>query len=442
MYAEEAKPDDDDQGFMRFSGEFGFEIGKIEKARYFSNRTVEDIWLDNMGGRLGMLNQPNHWLTMLLHLEGRMWFNTFPPRTQSDQTIGVDPYWSFYVHQAVGIVSLHKAAPALLPEPHALDLGFGYFEYKYNPQAMVLGEYLFRTGTYPAFIVNRFDMPFARLSGIRFTYNYANDLFNLKFEPMVLSEREFRPHHNITLAGLVDLNIMKYLEVGVGVSFAHAISVDDSMTTPKSSFNISSIDTVIGADTSMDTSYYTFKGTKLMGRATVDPFAGIRSNGGLLSDIVGKYGGKIYGEAAILGVKDYPASDFNRWGYDTLMHKMPMMAGVTIPFWKIFEVVAFEVEYFGSTHPNDYKLVYFMGVPLPNESYAYTDTTNIYGTKDNWKWALTVKKFVSKNFHIQFQASRDHQRWEVGPFKNNYDFEEMYVKPDEWSWHLKTKFLF
>jgi hypothetical protein len=40
-----------------------------------------------------------------------------------------------------------------------LEVTAGYFTYKYNPQVRNLGEYLFRTGTAPGYIMNFFDWP-------------------------------------------------------------------------------------------------------------------------------------------------------------------------------------------------------------------------------------------------------------------------------------------
>jgi len=43
-----------------------------------------------------------------------------------------------------------------------ITLSAGYFPFKYNSDVKNLGEYLFRTGTYPQYILNEFDFPLAR----------------------------------------------------------------------------------------------------------------------------------------------------------------------------------------------------------------------------------------------------------------------------------------
>ena len=60
-----------------------------------------------------------------------------------------------------------------------MDLAVGYFPYKYNPEARNLGEYLFRSGTYPVYLTNDYDFPLARVAGLRYGLNFSNDLLGI-----------------------------------------------------------------------------------------------------------------------------------------------------------------------------------------------------------------------------------------------------------------------
>ena len=47
-----------------------------------------------------------------------------------------------------------------------LSITLGYFPFKYNPDARNLGEYMFRSGTYPQYLITDFDFPMAKLFGM------------------------------------------------------------------------------------------------------------------------------------------------------------------------------------------------------------------------------------------------------------------------------------
>ena len=438
---------DDPESKISLYGYIDFETGQIVKAR-FQDNSYSHLWLENIHGRLGMQYQPFDWLAMRCGAELRVWYNTFPNSQQSDWGNGMGKYFSIYLHEAQGIFKF------INKELLSMDMAIGYFPYKYNPEVRDLGEYLFRSGTYPVYLINNFDLPSARLSGLRYTLKYGSDAFGIKFDQLVLTEQQLRPFHDITLASILDVNVFKnILNLGAGISFAHLFSVDDSITTPRKIPETMYLD-------NGDTAFYTFKGTKLMLRSTIDPFGALRHNEGFLGDFLGSYGGKIYGELAMIGIKNYPnsiinndtANSYNPYGYDKLNEKMPMMFGFTFPCWKILDVLAFEFEYFNCPYQNDYVKVQQFGYPIPASK---PDTSDLYNPdtykNDNWKWAIFMKKDISKHFGMILQLCRDHQRWEWSGFQSlSYDYEEALVKPrdwdkkkmGEWAWHFKTEFKF
>ena len=216
--------------------------------------------------------------------------------------------------------------------------------FKYNPEVRDLGEFLFRSGTYPLYLLGDFDRPFARLTGLRASFSYGNAGLGANFDALALTEREIRPFWDISLAGIASAHFFKMIDIGAGADFAHLVPMDSRITTPDTNLTSYIIDSTEALDSSTgqplgiwqyNYGHYTFKGTKLMMRATIDPFGTVRGKKSIVSDIVGKNGGKIYAEAAIIGLENYPANltmnpVSNPFGYDKLKEKMPWMVGISM----------------------------------------------------------------------------------------------------------------
>ena len=161
-------------------------------------------------------------------------------------------------------------------------------------------------------------------------------------------------------------------------------------------------------------------------------------------DLFGKEDLKLYAEAALLGVRNYPANDTNPlsrdknpWGYDSLKKKIPVVVGFNIPTFKVFDVLAFELEYYGCPYPNSYKRR--LG-PGPTQSYPVPDARNHpnmdYDT-DNLKWSLYIKKtFFEEHLGVILQFARDHTRNET-VIDEAFDYEEALGKSDHWWWMMK-----
>ncbi len=67
------------------------------------------------------------------------------------------------------------------PESPLMDLQLGIFQYKYNPDAANLGEYLLRSGTYPGYLVtggfNMINSASYQVQGAGLTLNLLNNTF-------------------------------------------------------------------------------------------------------------------------------------------------------------------------------------------------------------------------------------------------------------------------
>jgi hypothetical protein len=424
---------------LDFSGSIGWDMGQVVKGRY-QTLTYDHVWINNNVGTLFLKATPTERLTLKLGFLGRVWYNTFPQMTIKEYNAGSDRYLAFDLKEAEGIFSIVKS------DAFNLDAALGVMQYKYNDQASDLGEYLFRTGTYPAYILTNFDDAAATLSGARLGARYNGGAIGLRGDLLVLTESQIRPFYDFTIAAVVGANFNKLIDIGGGISFAHAISVNSQLTTRDDLADFTRYVTAKG-----DTGYYTFAGTKLMARATVDPFFALRESG--FGKVFGPNAGKVYGEVAVLGVKDYPANGAfddmgnptgtNPYGYDSLITKMPMMVGINLPL-PFVDVCSFEAEYFGSKYPNDYSLVFQKGWPLPTQGILGSSEYNPKTYRnDNWKWSLYMKKRFGDHFELVGQVGRDHQRWEAAvAHMRNYDFEDALVNPDQWAWHLKAQFMY
>lgn len=374
-------------------------------------------------------------------LEGYIYTNTIPRNSQffSNKDF-LNVYSTIYPHQIEAVYSFGNSGN------FNGEVGVGYFPYKYNDQAWNLGEYLFRSGTYPGFLITNFDQAWPRLTGIRFSTTlwekWRNDL-------LLTKEMDYPPFGDGTVTWISDASLLDMFQIGAGVSFAHYLPVDGTITTPHETmgkyYNVSSIDSTDSLNP--DTTWYTFKGIKAMGRITIDPKGIFRYFGAEdLVSIFGKEDLKLYGEACVLGLKDQDTL------YSKLSERIPMMFGFNFPAFKLLDVLSFQFEYYGSPYPNDYYKILpkqqYLGVPLPLsdindlppglggyilESYKH----------DNWKWSVYANRFFGKERHIGIiaQAARDHLRtltW----YQLARDYEEALVKVRQWYWATKFVFIF
>lgn len=406
---------------------FYSEWGELDHT--WINRTFLDLTIDAIYKER---------LKMTMGIEGEMWFN-FAQRSASSQ----DPY---YVHKENSSFLITNANASYsfgdVLSPY-LSITAGLFPYKYNPEAKNLGEYLFRSGTYPAFLINNFDLAFARLTG----FKVSSDLFegNLHQDLIFNIETDVPPFNDGTLSYLVNYNVNKMFDFGAGISMYHLVSVDERETTPKAG--------EYGANNRFikapgDTGYYTVRGTKLMGRLCFDPKV-VLNVLGISIDFFGSEDLKLYGEALVLGLESYPANDSinpvtgrtqpkrNIWGYDSLKNKIPLIFGLNIPTFKILNVLALEFEWYGSPYPNSYYNRLGAGVhqgfPVPDELKRPIDYAGI----DNWKWSIYAKKtFLDDHVGCVFQVARDHIR-NLSMINEAYNYEEALSTPDQFWWMVK-----
>ncbi len=420
-------------------------MGQFVNSRYAKLNPPEmrRNWIGSGYFNLSINILINQHLSVVGTIEAEYGYNTTPLDMPYNTNAG-PPSQNIYlsIPNAKGVLSFS------INDNMSAMVHFGRLEYKYNPDSRNLGEYLFRTGTYPAYIRTSFDLPCARVSGALASLNIGD---RLRQDLLLTTLTDIRPFNDFTLTYLVDASIHKSLSFGGAVQFASLISpMPDQTSLPKilNNFYQNAVD---------DTSYYTFRGTKLMGRISFDPKPFLNAS------FFGSEDLKLYAEAAVLGLKSYPRSDqyydlnldtlsdgivngpnkSNPFGYDTLWQKIPVTLGVNIPVFKLLDVVAFEAEWYGCRYPNSYQKVVLDGPAVPDDPSS--DPTSEYTrkayAKDDWKWSVYVKKTFYERFSLIFQAARDHTRLRNSIY-TDFEYQETFVLPRHWYWMGKLKFNF
>jgi hypothetical protein len=314
----------------------------------------------------------------------------------------------------------------------------------------------------------------AQLAGIRI----SNQFNSWRNELFLTTELYLYPLNDFSFTYLTDISLLrKAINLGAAVQFYRCFPVNNDYTqpshylantvgptTPRAPNYYFSEDDVAKTDTLC----YTFAGTKLMARFSFDPKPLL----GL--DFLGGEDLKLYSEAIILGVKNYPANPeislkggsptnvpINEFGYDKLMQKMPIAMGFNLPAFKLLDVIALEAEYYGKKYVNRVPVIAqglgLMRLPLPydpelNSGYPSGDST-VYGASRKylksfyysgvaqWKWSLYAKKTLFGNFSITGQAARDHSRVQT-TLASSMDQEEALIKGNQWYWMLKCGYSF
>jgi len=371
---------------------------------------VDHVWLQRAYMQLTVKGQLGDHAAAIISGEGMV---TYSWAKQQEFWSTLKPAYYFYPNQVEGRYWLGEKEKPLL------YVGAGIFPFKYNPDVRNLGEYLYRTGTYPGYIINEFDFPMNRLMGLRLS---GNPLPWLNLDVMLTSEPYQLPMLDYGLSGLFTCSAGKALDIGAGVFFSHLFSINEEYTTPKTSDNL-----IQDTANPSDTSYYTFRGTKLMARFSFDPKAFFATS------LFGKNDLRLYGEVAVIGLKDYAVY------YDTLWQRIPVMIGFNVPAFKVLDVVAVEVEWYGNRYPNSYANVWARNnIPQPYQEPATIGIIDY--KKDDWKWSVYASKKLSV-FTLVGQVANDHIRM-VRHDDRESDREEALRTSKDWEWMLKCAFGF
>lgn len=456
-------------------GGYGYwEFGQIVNGEDFGGK-MDNQWTNRALLGIHIRANPSERLQLNFSPEFKLYY-PYPERQNSPVT--QRPNNVAFINQMMGTFSLGDV------DDPVVKIDLGMFPYKYNPDSRNLGEYLYRTGTYPQSVITDFDFAAARVLGARIGYH---GIKNLQADLLFTSEYQYYPLYDFSLTGITSYTIGNALTLGAGVMLARLIPTDSKKTEPSDPLKYYNAQYITAEG---DTAYYTFKATKLMFRASLDPLAFLPER----PEFLGAEGLKIYTEAAVLGLKDYkvqPDSVFPRPEfYGDIKRRIPVMAGLNLPTHPAFgyglaplgilaftdwkykdnfdvsmiwyalivaassgltaldyfaetnsnaDVLAAEMEYFANGLPNDYRRVLFENIPVPNVSDPASYSPGNY-KEMKWRWSFYAKKEIIKGFTVTGQIAYDHLRttFQDGASTN----DEALHKSGHWYWILKTGFGF
>lgn len=351
-------------------------------------------------------------------------FNEFPRQVIDGFTRRY--YYYFYLTQAEVIHRLINS------DALHLDIGGGYFPYKYDNDARDLGEYLFRSTAYPQTLTTEFDFPFARLAGVYARSAYSAGENRINFDLLFTINTEWMAIGDLNMSMIASYNFARIFEIGAGVEFGSIISADENATTPK---NNSTQYLIQNADGTIDTSQnYTFRGTKVMGRFSIDPKKIIPFK------VFGGQDLKIYGEATLLGVKNYELALHSPVWYNSILERIPVMLGFNFPAFKLLDVLSLQGEWWGNRYPNSMEGIVNDGLPLPFRPGVGTIDSTKY-KNDNLKWSVFGEKTFWGHYRLSFQVASDHMRTFAWDW-DRQDWEESLRGPKKWYYMVRFGFLF
>jgi hypothetical protein len=371
-----------------------------------------------------------------------------------------------------------------------LNVTVGNFAYNYHPQVKNLGLYLFRGPVYPGFLVSGFkdfhtDTTRAAFSGAR----VHNRFGNFEQDLILNQEHEVSPTYDWSLGYVAKYKAFEAVEFGVGANFYHWLSENEGITTPSRDksptlfrddlatmnsgssyhpYELQFIEVMPGGDTV----FYTHKGIKLMGMFHLDlkPLFGLQS--------MGDHDLELYGEAGIIGLKNYGSVYKNR------SERIPMMLGFNIPTFGLLNYLSIEVEYYGAKFRSDYSKIgafnslYVRGInpsspnnplsqpsPIPvsykdfgidslgNWVNASGDTINVKGTgmdvqnmtTDDFKWSIYLEKTILGHLRFIGQVANDHTQPRPVRKSGNAEaagFSEAFTTSKDWYFMARLGYFF
>ena len=400
-----------------------FQIGQLEQTYDQSVSMPNKTWDQRCDLRLYLNATVQEHLRIIVGAEAAMITQVQPPiANQATGTTSTSSY--AFPREGQGIYTLGDEE-----ENSPLQIALGYFPFKYNPQASNMGEYLFRTGTYPPFIINDFDDCEAKLLGLRI----SSRLFGmLRLDGLFTSETYYNPLGDYSLSLLAGFKPGKIIDVGAGFSLSRLLPLDPKQTTRGIVYENDGSTPVIENG---DTLHYTFKGTKFMARVSFDPKQFLPDD---FLNFLGKEDGKLYSETAILGFKNYGSY------YDDLLKRCPIMVGFNIPTTKWgLDVLSLELEYFSFNYDQ---------FDFPPGQTATGGLNRDNFLSDNmFHWSLFAKKNVIGGLSIKGLIGKDHYRntgsqspWAGvdNPISSSNDGGELCVAHGDWHYSIRVMYSF
>jgi hypothetical protein len=415
---------------LEYHGAGWLKIGRVEHSFSLPNNgnDYEKNWVGNAGGLISATAKiDENWEgafgvgTIMVHLA----------RGSRGQAKKWYPFWVPFVDEARFTRTSH-----LFSESDNLGLTFGSFHHQYNGDAKNLGNYLLHGYVYPGTIQSHLSDPLGvplNLSGVKASYSagfFSNDL-------MAFLETDEKPLYDISIADVATFKFHPAFEFGLGVNFYRLVPMVSERTSPGKDCDPEFLNTyakrgqdnacfIIEKDTAgvpTDTILGSFAGIKPMARFRLDPKALFSFD----AELFGKDDFVLYGEAAILGVKDYPQV------YDNILRRIPVMLGLNLPGFNFLNA-SIEVEYYANKLSGD-------NIAARNGSWiSVVDDPLINTKRDDWKWSLNASKVLFGNMIFLAQVANDHLR--LGGNHDDDTGVEATRTPEDWYWQTKLAYFF
>lgn len=430
--------------FDGFRARMGLEYGHLWSGNYrratSNGTTTESLDLVSLNRNIVSLNyqaQASESWGYAIGLKGILWW---PFATEigepGTRTVRVEPH-----------ISVLKARWDFGAAQGASFLEFGFLPYKYNRDAANLGEYLYRSGTYPGDVVTTdgyqfMDHAYYDAYGVHARVSTLDGLlihdFNLFAEGFVQPIGDLTPAYEVGLkAGI--------LEIGAGAAYNRGISYRPSKTRPMDESNLY---IEVQADPVKGYAYYkgpylgapsavkddpakpyailhrwTQRGVKVMARAAVD-LGGIIPEGLKSPEDL-----RVFAEAAVLGLENQP------YYYENVAQRIPVMAGLNVPTFRALDLLSAQVEYYDARF-NNVSQADRLSVPIWTVANYATRDLDTY-TPSKWRWSVYGRKELNRLLDLHFQVASDHLRLRnVLSTRSDYDLT---ASPKNWYYLLKLE---
>lgn len=464
------------------------ELGMIHEGLLGSTpiQLMKDEWIDRFGTFIVQEAVINDRLELKGGIGGIF---EWPKPEKTNEEFGGSQYKMFYVGPSVAKAMYHFGGME-----GSFSLGGGMFPFRYNPDANVLGDYLFRSQPYPTSIMTggnggltAIGDQFTVLQGFHGNFHAGN----LSLDFLGVTETGLPPLYDWSLGVLLGYKIADGLiDVGAGANFKRLIQIKPEKTSVEARENsyfkkngvwysgqvanynnpgtfyttkarlayeknthadsvlgdaytakaapymaiVDSLRSMADGGTWVDSTgkipgskYYTPAGIMLMARASIDLKKMFNADAFSPEDL------RLYGEVAVLGVKDYPVY------YEKITERMPMMIGFNFPTFRLLDLLSVQMEYFNSPNLNN---TYTIGqknwsIPyLPENDLFSENEWNDLTKKDNVAWSILLRKKVLGALTLNAQVARDHMRtigtdWFYGA---RYEPNEILHKNSSWYW--------
>jgi hypothetical protein len=323
---------------------------------------------------------------------------------------------------------------------HGLLLKAGVFPFKYNENAKNLGEYMFRTLTYPTVI---FTGGLTRVNGagVQLGGFDANTRFKgLTNDLLLTTKTDQTPSAALSLTDIASYTLGGVFTVGAGYMFDNFYDpskiasgkydvhennkyyiLSDGTKKMLNPQNPGDAPYDTSTHLAIDSSRLTFVGQKAMVRASMD-FGKLFS-----TSLLSEKDLRLYFEGILLGVQNRP------FYYEKMKNRIAYTVGFNFPTFRILDVLAGEYEYCSNPYPNDAIEASTNLSPIPPQT-----GTGMPANGDNLKWTLYAQKSIYQGFTLTGQIANDHMRL-VDYFGHTNDRDVMPLRKN-WYWSVQMGF--